>query len=873
MFCIENSSNLKTTILVKAKKIDASRLRCNQIFINSVTKASHPCHTVHPHEILESIMRVLGLCLLFTGISTSFTAYAEEDTMEEQIVVGTRASLMSAINKQEMADSIKSIADSDALGDFPDTTAAEAIRRLSGISIENDQGEGRYVTIRGLSSDLNAIAVNGASIVAPENGRSVLLDGVPTELLDSITVSKSLTPDQDLDSIGGRIDFKTKNPSDLRNSLFKIKLDTQYNEQSDSPNSPRVVVTYGESINDSMSHILGITYSAKQIVTYNNETGFGWDSDGLMDDDWEMRYYDIERQRAGVTYDLDFLQGDSTRYYLSAFWNEYTDDELRWKDEYGKIKAVSALPSGVRSSRVRHHAETRVRSEVRTISAFTLGAETTVSGWSTDAMLSYSYAEENDSDNADVTFENYDKELGGDFFWNRNTKPYVVALDENLRNPADLEFDEAEFEDAISKDSETALSANAEQTFDFGTLKFGAKYRTREKDRDNDKYIYKMDGTLADFNPQTLDWPFANQVFGQQADPGMIYALRDQRSSMELDEAETFVEDFIVAEDIFSIYGMGTFELGNALVVAGVRIENTSVDGEAFDQDGAKVTSSNEHTFVSPSVNIKYGLSDQLLLRGAFWRSLARPGFNSIAPAVEIEVDGDEVSGKVGNPDLEPYEASNFDISLEFYGDGMTYIAAGVFYKDIDNAIYKTIQKTGTFNGVTFTDEVETWLNSDQSTVLGLELNFQYGLENGLFIATNLTHMLDNESTFQNDGDSTFTTPFRKLADDTANVSFGFDKGKLDVRLAMNYRSEYLDSLADGEDDIDKVSGDNSRFTDSHLQWDLTAKYKYNEDLTVKFEAININNRPEFYYWGRKTRLSQYDEYGSSYSLGVIYKL
>ena len=97
-------------------------------------------------------------------------------------------------------------------------------------------------------------------------------------------MSKSLTPDQDLDSIGGRIDFKTKNPSDLRNSLFKIKLDTQYNEQSDSPNNPRVAVTYGDSINDSMSHILGITYSAKQIVTYNNETGFGWDSDGLMDD-------------------------------------------------------------------------------------------------------------------------------------------------------------------------------------------------------------------------------------------------------------------------------------------------------------------------------------------------------------------------------------------------------------------------------------------------------------------------------------------------------------------------------------------------------------------------------------------------------------
>ena len=119
-----------------------------------------------------------GLSLLAVAITAA--AQAETDVMEESLVVGTRASLMSAIDKQELADGLISVVDSDAMGDFPDTTAAEAIRRLSGISIENDQGEGRYVTIRGLSSDLNSIAVNGATIVAPENDRSVLLDGVPT---------------------------------------------------------------------------------------------------------------------------------------------------------------------------------------------------------------------------------------------------------------------------------------------------------------------------------------------------------------------------------------------------------------------------------------------------------------------------------------------------------------------------------------------------------------------------------------------------------------------------------------------------------------------------------------------------------------------
>ena len=88
-------------------------------------------------------------------------AFSQEDTenVEELVVVGTKASIISAIEKQRESNQIVSVVDSDALGEFPDTTAAEALRRISGISVENDQGEGRYVTVRGLSGDLNTIAV------------------------------------------------------------------------------------------------------------------------------------------------------------------------------------------------------------------------------------------------------------------------------------------------------------------------------------------------------------------------------------------------------------------------------------------------------------------------------------------------------------------------------------------------------------------------------------------------------------------------------------------------------------------------------------------------------------------------------------------
>ena len=157
-----------------------------------------------------------------------------------------------------------------------------------------------------------------------------------------------------------------------------------------------------------------------------------------------------------------------------------------------------------------------------------------VNEWTVDTQASYSYALEDDSDNADVTFRNDDKDFGGSIFWSDPQKPYIDALDPNLRNPANLEFDEAEFENSVSQDEETAFAINAEQEFDFGTLKFGAKFRSREKDRDNNKDFYTFDGqTMADFNPQTLPWPFANQTFSQQADPSAIYLLRRIPLGME----------------------------------------------------------------------------------------------------------------------------------------------------------------------------------------------------------------------------------------------------------------------------------------------------------------------------------------------------
>jgi outer membrane receptor for Fe3+-dicitrate len=116
------------------------------------------------------------------------------------------------------AANITNVVSADQIGSFPDANAAETVQRIPGISITKDQGEGRYVNIRGTDARLNSMMINGERIPAPDPLlRQVALDVVPSELLQAIEVSKALTPDMDADAIGGSVNLVMKTaPEKLR---------------------------------------------------------------------------------------------------------------------------------------------------------------------------------------------------------------------------------------------------------------------------------------------------------------------------------------------------------------------------------------------------------------------------------------------------------------------------------------------------------------------------------------------------------------------------------------------------------------------------------------------------------------------------------
>ncbi|HKR21007.1 MAG TPA: TonB-dependent receptor plug domain-containing protein, partial [Pyrinomonadaceae bacterium] len=132
-----------------------------------------------------------------------------------------------ALNQQKTSPNIVNVVSSDQIGSFPDPNAAEATQRIPGVVIQRDQGEGRFVSIRGTEPRLNSVLINGERIPAPEGDiRYVALDVIPADLLEAIEVSKALTPDMDSDAIGGAVNLVTKAPSQ---TIFSLNAGLGYN--------------------------------------------------------------------------------------------------------------------------------------------------------------------------------------------------------------------------------------------------------------------------------------------------------------------------------------------------------------------------------------------------------------------------------------------------------------------------------------------------------------------------------------------------------------------------------------------------------------------------------------------------------------------
>lgn len=831
-----------------------------------------------------------------TGTTLNLILGDDVDYTDNIIVVGTKAAQASALNQQRAANSIKTVIDSDGLGNFPDTTVADSLSRAVGLSVETDQGEGRYVSIRGINADLISSSINGVRTPSPEDRRGVLLDGVPSDLLDGIEIQKSLTPDVDADSLGGVINLKTISAFDRNGRFMRAKLEGQYNEITKKL-SPKGTLTFSDTLGDDFGVALSVNYQDLAIESHNNEIG-EWDFDETRNlyfaaDDYEQRWYDLNRERLGLVANFDWRASENTSLYFRTLFNQYTDDEVRNKFEFREFdeEIIAADANSVTIRRGEADVEARQRKEIRNIETYSLGGETTLDDWNFDYQASYAYAMEDDSDNHDVNFrstpEQRDSVIGSITLDYSNPQQPIISGQALpfLLNPANYELDTFEQEMTINEDTEYSFQFNASYDSILGntpvTWKAGVKYRDREKLRDQNLTFHERNLNLTDFirpNAEIENWRLGNAMF-EWPDAALTGALRGTFTDAELEEDDTLLEstvgDFLIDERIFAAYGMGTFDLGKATIVAGARLEQTKVDleGAFLDESDFSITPrqvSKDYSHILPSLNVKYDFTDKLIGRGAYYAAVVRPAFGDMAPRALLNDDRDEI--ELGNPDLDPYDAHNFDLGLEYYPTNLSVISVGLFYKDISDAIFPAKYDIEDLPGsvdLSFLpaatraglEEVDTFINVGKSEIYGVEVNYVQNLGDlsealdGFLLSGNLT-LSDSEAILPDGRD----VPFLKQSGAVWNVALAYEKGPWDLRVSTNFRGHYLDELED--EDLDRI-------TDDRMLVEASIKYKFNKQFQVYVEGKNLTDEAEYYYFGDESRLSQYDEFGRSFIIGA----
>lgn len=827
------------------------------------------------------------------NIDRNFVIGEAQSAIENIIVYGQLAGHASALTRQKNAENLKSIVSADGIGQFPDQNAAEALQRLSGVFIQKDQGEGRFVGVRGIDPNLNNVTINGVNVPSPEAGvRSVALDVIPSELIQSLEVSKTVTPDMDASAVGGSIEVKSLSALDREKQSFSFSTKASHNELV-GETSPKLSASFTDKFTLESGSEIGVatavSWFKRDFGSHNIETDGGWATieveDSNTGDDVEIfgaqeieqRAYTINRERLGAALNLDLKTSADDRYYLRTLYSDFADDEFRARNEYkfdkGEVDATSVTNNSAQYSDAKMDRDTKDRLQVQEILSVVAGGENEFDDWAVEYSLGYSKSSETEDGRIDADFEGKDLAIG----YIGGATPTLTQSDA-AHDLANFELDEVTYSDSLTEDEELSVRFDVKHFVNLGDisseLKFGAKYTTREKHNTVNATIY--DGGFGDVTGSQFAAPAPEFSLGNFG-PGLSQqALRSfiktNRSNFETNQNESIAtnkgESYTNDEDVAAAYAMITMDIDDWHIVTGLRYERTSFSTSGYrvdsivddinDDERVDVTPwtvDKDYNHLLPSLNVRYELSDNLIARFAYTNTIARPTFSDAGAYQIIESEHSEDDGQivterkaeVGNPTLDPYESQNFDLSLAYYPEEIGVLSAGLFHKNIDNFIAtKEVQDNGSWDGF---EQVYQAVNGGEAKLTGLEVAWTKSFDYGLILGLNGTFI-----------DASSDLPAQ--SDTVGNVLVGYENDQLSARLTLTHKSE---SFKFNESDI-------AVYEDSHNQMDLTIQYKLSKAMRLSFNAVNMTDEPYYLYHGARQNNYQFEQYGRSFQIGFKYK-
>ncbi len=275
-----------------------------------------------------------------SGSSAKVEAVLDIGTMTEQVIVrGERErGEIEALNREETADNIVQVLPAEVITSLPNTNIADALGRMPSVSLERDEGEGKYVQIRGTEPRLTNVTVDGVHLPSPESVRNVKLDAIPADLVDSVEINKTLAPSQEGDAIGGSVNLATKRATEQ--PFLSIEGRGGYTPIGFGGLLDQFGATYGKRFGREkrFGALIGGSYDYNQRGTNDIEpspgttsTGNGDFADGVpVFFGMDIREYQFYRHRYGFAGSADYKLGAGSLAYIRGLFSHFIDNGDDW---------------------------------------------------------------------------------------------------------------------------------------------------------------------------------------------------------------------------------------------------------------------------------------------------------------------------------------------------------------------------------------------------------------------------------------------------------------------------------------------------------------------------------------------------------------
>ncbi|MBI1360959.1 MAG: TonB-dependent receptor [Alphaproteobacteria bacterium] len=849
-------------------------------------------------------------------------AAAPDPAGDVVVVTGSALIRREAIEQKKDDTRVIEALGSDELGQLPDKNVGESLDRLPGVSMLVEKGEGRFVQIRGVSSDLNNVTINGVQMGSPETqdgGRQAPLDIISGGVLGAVQVIKTPTPDMDAQGIGGTVNIETKMPFDRPDSFYGYA-SGRYGYEAIRPDSnayggfdPYALDgTISGKVGDTFGWLLGASYSAREYVARGVYQDTWSQVDGAPDGtflpvDVKNNYYTIGRKRLNVNGALQWKPSEGANYFVRGFYGSW--DEFQHRNRYeqnltvttpGKVTLTSPTTGTQGTDRVL--ANIRHQNNDKTIGSIAAGGDNTFGNIKVDYLVQ---ANHNDVDTPNDNWEwrSSTSAVGPSTFVVDGDGVVTITPDAGTpdrTDPSLFPLRRARFHKETM--DEDAIIGQVNLRWDMNDMiyfKAGLKGSKTDRSKNISEVEYDPLGTPITLatDPSFTSGGFANETGhkgGAAPNIWMNYRamdayLRDPANAahFQINAASTltseYASDYDLTETIYAGYGMGVGQFGPVQVIGGVRVESTKVDSSGYLLDGSsappRINAGGDYTEVLPALLVNYRPTQAWAIRGAVTRALGRPDYDQIAPRSTYSENGATGSVSIGNPDLVARKSWNYDASVEFYPNQLTVLSAAVFYKDISDQLvgqadsYTTqtdmqarlaqLGLTGIDTSALTVLNVSTTVNATSATLKGLELTAQTQFS---FLPAPFDGLGVSAAATFVDGESKLigggTEPLTGQPKRTYSLTGFYQKGPIDASISYSYNASYLtDNNSDPTQRLDQ--GEFGRL-------DAKVSYSLNNHLKIFLEGVNLNDEPTTEFQGGvERRNTEYEYVGRSVYLGA----